>query len=229
MNFQLTRGDTRSITIPLALRGVAYAAPEGTQFILSIKRSLSDADELAVIQKATGAGLTYASNAATAEFVPADTRNQAVQRLVYDVQAHEPDGEVYTVALGTASITGDVTHGTDTAIPIYTTNPTAFQSAEESAAAAATSEAIATTKAGEAAASAVATAADRVQTGLDRVATGNAKTAAETAATTAVEAVGNIMVLVAQDDTSATFAVGDNITVEDGAGTYPTAIITFPN
>lgn len=56
-----------------------------------------------------------------------------------------------------------------------------------------------------------------------------AQASAEDMRDEAVAAVGNIAVLVSQNSTGATFALGDNITVADGSGTYPTSIITFPN
>jgi len=135
----------------------------------------------------------------------------------------------------------------DSALAAIITAKTAAESAATAAAtsatAAATSAAAAATSATAAAGSASAAAASASAaatsaTASDASATDSAssaasslasKTAAETAAATAVAATGNIMVLVGQNDTSATLAAGDNITVEDGSGPYPSSIITFPN
>ncbi len=136
MDFTLIRGDSAVLEIDLTLAGEAYDAPDGTSFIFTAKQANSDDDDSSAFQKTTGAGLTYEDSSATVVLVHIDTRDLSPQTLVYDIQATEPTGAVRTVARGLLVVTVDVTIGTDTSVPIYTTNPTAFQSAAEYAAAA---------------------------------------------------------------------------------------------
>lgn len=156
MNFELKRGDTRTLIIPL---GTSPAV--GDTLIFTVKKSLSDTDTNAVIQKTIGAGLTFTGSNATVILVHDDTKGLESRSYHYDIQAQTVAGAVSTLVQAKIALTGDVTRTLDTAIPIFTTEPTAFQSAAASAAsatasalAASGSASTATTQAGEASTSA---------------------------------------------------------------------------
>jgi hypothetical protein len=73
----------------------------------------------------------------------------------------------------------------------------------------------------------IATAQAIIATAQAELAT-TAAESAEGAAAGALNAVGNVMVLVSQTDISATLSAGSNITVADGTGPYPSAVLTLP-
>lgn len=144
--FQITRGDTSPITVPLTFQGAPYAPPEGTNLTLTIKRSasaLSDPDTKAVVQKTIGAGLTLTGSDVSFTILSTEAARLDLRTFYLGVRAQEPDGTSKTVAFGTISVDGDVARQIDTSIPIYTTEPGAYQSAVESAEQAAASEAAA--------------------------------------------------------------------------------------
>jgi len=72
----------------------------------------------------TGTGLTHSGSNAVIALVPADTTGLSDAVYFGDVQAqHNTTGEVRTVAAYRLRLLRDVTRGTSTSIPIYTTEP----------------------------------------------------------------------------------------------------------
>ena len=122
--YTITRGDTVSLDLPLTLGGLPYCMLSGSNYLLTVKNSLSDPDSAAVVQKALGAGLRLdlPSNL-WVDFVPIDFYNQTNTSFFFDVQAQESGGAIRTVFFDTLGVTTDVTLLTGSSIPIHTTNP----------------------------------------------------------------------------------------------------------
>jgi len=115
-------GDTTDLAIPLTWAGAAFAPGDDWGLIFTAKTAATDADTAAVIQKASGLGITAAGYTATVSLVSADTVDLTVTTLEWDVQAQHVDtGAVRTVARGKLSLYQDVTRATTTSVPITTT------------------------------------------------------------------------------------------------------------
>lgn len=143
-----------------------------------------------------------------------------------------------TLAEWLESLVGDITPellaaqeaaeaAASTATAAASTATTQAGIATGSADAAAGDAATATTQADAAALSADAAATSADAAAASAAAAGESEDAAAVSAATAVGAIGNIMVLVSQTDTTATLSAGVNVTVADGTGTYPSSLITF--
>jgi hypothetical protein len=121
-------GDSTTHRIPLAYEGEVFD-PTGYRLIWTAKRSATDPDTSAVIQKMTsGLGITTAEVSgvwfADVSTVHPDTRDLTDKYLAWDVQAEDlSTGQVYTVAIGTLALARDVTRQTFSSIPINTTEP----------------------------------------------------------------------------------------------------------
>jgi hypothetical protein len=216
--FSLVRGDSQQIVIALTHGASAYTPPAGSTQTFTLKRLTADEDSSAMVQKTIGAGLTIAGTNATAVFVPQDTYDlQPSTPYLFDVQSQESDGKLKTVAFGSITFRGDITRQPDTSITIFTTQPTAYQSAATSAAAAAasavaaagsastatTQAGIATTKAGEASGSASAASASAITATTQA---GIATTKASEASASASSASGSASTATTQAGNAATSA-----------------------
>ena len=80
-------GDTQPHTVPLAWTGEPFEPDAAWSLIWTAKRSASDDDDSAVIQKATGAGISVTEDKATIELVPYDTIFLPSTQLIWDLQA----------------------------------------------------------------------------------------------------------------------------------------------
>jgi hypothetical protein len=118
-------GDSVSVPVPLTFGGAVFVPGDEWSLIATAKASPAHPDARAVIQKATGAGITAAGSTATLDIVPADTIDLAPGRLFWDIQAQriaEPH-EVRTVAFFDMLLVRDITRETTTSVPVFTTNP----------------------------------------------------------------------------------------------------------
>jgi hypothetical protein len=121
--FSLYSGDSKTLTIPLTLDGSAFN-PSGFLLIFTAKKSVTDDDSKALIQKVTGTGLTVSGTTATIDLVPQDTASLARENLFCDIQAQNlTTGAVATVAFFRLRIDRDVTRSTTTSIPVVTAAP----------------------------------------------------------------------------------------------------------
>jgi hypothetical protein len=148
MSFRIIAGDTRVVTIPLELDGLPYTPPVGSNIIFTCKAFFTDADADAIFQKTTLAGITVSGSNALVSVVRSDTIGVDPGPYFYDVQVQQPDGNIYTTASSSLSITNDITVELDPSVTIYTTNPTPYQSAIDAAATATAAADVATTQAG---------------------------------------------------------------------------------
>jgi hypothetical protein len=124
MQFVQFIGDTNHHTVPMAWAGEAFEPGTSWSLIWTAKRSAADDDNSAVIQKATGAGISVTEDTATIELVPDDTLFLPATQLIWDLQAQSlTTGEVRTVAFGGLKLTRDVTRRTTTSLPIFTAQP----------------------------------------------------------------------------------------------------------
>ena len=116
-------GDTSAHTVPM-IWGGAFEPGTSWSLIWTAKHTAAYDDSSAVIQKATGAGISITEDTATIELVPDDTLFLPSTQLVWDLQAQSlTTGEVRTVAFGGLKLTRDVTRRTTTSLPIFTQQP----------------------------------------------------------------------------------------------------------
>lgn len=117
-------GDSVTHTVPLLWRGLSFEPGNAWGLIWTAKEKTSDPDSAAVIQKASGLGLSVTGSVASIALVPQDSAELAAIVLVWDIQAqHLTTGEVRTVAFGRLELARDVTRETTTSIPVQTTEP----------------------------------------------------------------------------------------------------------
>lgn len=122
-------GDSETLSIPLTRNdGSEFAPGEEYALIFTAKYVGTDPDTDAVIQKASGAGITVTGSTAVVSLVPDDTIEESDRTLVFDVQAqHVTTAEVRTVAAGSLTLVRDITRETTTSVPVITTEtPTPF-------------------------------------------------------------------------------------------------------
>ena len=94
-------GDSVTHTVPLLWRGISFEPGNAWGLIWTAKEKTSDPDSAAVIQKASGLGITVTGSVASIALVPQDSAELAASVLVWDIQAqHLSTGEVRTVAFG---------------------------------------------------------------------------------------------------------------------------------
>jgi len=136
---QMTRGDGKPFTI-IPSEDVSAASV----LIFTAKKSLLLPDASATFQHTLGAGLAVVSGNIQLTTARNDTASlTTLTTLFWDVQAQWPGVDPRTVASGTLVVSPDVTQQLDTSVVIYTTGPSATQSAIDAAAAAAASAAAA--------------------------------------------------------------------------------------
>lgn len=126
MNFKLFMGDGATVDIPLHFDDPSYD-PSSAVGIFTAKLSDSDADDQALIQKVTGAGLEFVSTAAgwvaRLEFVRDDTVDLRPGFAVYDVQCQRAGESPRTAAKALLTLIRDVTRNLTTSVPVYTAQP----------------------------------------------------------------------------------------------------------
>ena len=114
MDLTMTRGDARTMSVPMTLAGVPWEIPVGATVRFTAKRKTSDADGAAVIAKSTGSGIVAVADVATITIAPADTDALAAARtnetLYYDVQVTGAGSSFgpWTVASGRLIVEPDV-------------------------------------------------------------------------------------------------------------------------
>ena len=117
-------GDSNSFHLPMAWNGEPFEPAAQWSLIWTVKRSASEDDSSAVIQKISGAGIAVSGSTAIIEVVPSDTLPIPAVQLVWDLQAQNlTTGEVRTVAFGGLKLVRDVTRKTTTSLPVYTNQP----------------------------------------------------------------------------------------------------------
>ena len=117
-------GDSAILSIPMTRSGAAFTPGTDWGLLFTAKRQARDADAQALIQKATGAGITVTGSTAAVELLPPDTRDLAPGEIVWDIQSQNlTSGAVATVASGRLMLVRDVTRLTVTSIPVITTAP----------------------------------------------------------------------------------------------------------
>jgi hypothetical protein len=124
MDLKTFCGDTITLSIPLAWRGSPFIPAVGDILIFTVKTDLEDADDLAIIQKATGAGVTFSGSTAAVSLVYQDSYQLAAGITFYDIQWQSgTTGEVKTLTPPGARLEfkRDATRLTTTSVPVYTT------------------------------------------------------------------------------------------------------------
>ena len=117
-------GDSRTHAISLTWDGAAFSPGTDWNLIWTAKLSAADDDAHALVQKASGAGITLTGSTAYVAIVPQDTAALGTGEIVWDIQAqNNSTGEVRTLADGRLSLIRDVTRLTRPSIPIYLADP----------------------------------------------------------------------------------------------------------
>lgn len=118
MDLTITRGDARTMSVPMTLNGAAWEIPVGATVRFTVKHQRDDLDSAAVIAKSTGAGIVAVADVATITIAPADTNSLAAKRttttLYYDVQVTGAASSFgpWTVATGRLTVVPDVSRTT---------------------------------------------------------------------------------------------------------------------
>lgn len=118
-------GDSKQLVFPMEWEGEAFEPNADWFLICTIKRRQEDADEFAVAQKASGAGIEVDGSDATVTLVSIDTVVLAQGYFWVDIQAQNTiTDEVRTVVEPQRiHFKRDITREFQTSIPIYTTDP----------------------------------------------------------------------------------------------------------
>lgn len=118
-------GDTIVFTLPLKrMDGTDFEPGDTHALIFTAKASDADEDSAAILQVASGAGITVSSSLATITIAPAATADLSPATLTCDVQAqHSGTGAVTTVAYAKLQLRRDITRSTQTSVPVLTDNP----------------------------------------------------------------------------------------------------------
>lgn len=103
-------GDSYFISIPLLKGGLPWPI-DGWKFWFTLKRSASDLDADAIVQKSTDAGtiLAYRTTVAYVVGSPEDTKVEAAGRCEFDIQGESPEGDIVTLERGFVIIRPEVT------------------------------------------------------------------------------------------------------------------------
>lgn len=101
-NVKLTRGDTAYLTVPIVMEnGEEYVIQNGDTLILSVKKTVSDADYC--FQK-------FVPNDTTIHIEPSDTENLPFGKYKYDIQLNKANGDRFTlIDVATFEILPEVT------------------------------------------------------------------------------------------------------------------------
>lgn len=117
-------GDSTSWAIALThpVTGAAFTPGGSYALVATLKRRESDSDANAVIQKASGAGITVSGSTATVTLVRADTEGFCECNLHFGIRAtHASTGETLTVAERRVRLEKPTTLETLTSIDVVTT------------------------------------------------------------------------------------------------------------
>jgi hypothetical protein len=115
----MPRGDTRTLEVTQPLEGDGVTPTDFTLYQnvwFTVKKTVTDPDGSAVMQKSLGSGITIVSSDHTKVRItinPADTSGLTIVGqstvLVYDVQTKDASGNINTPASGNLTIIPDVT------------------------------------------------------------------------------------------------------------------------
>ncbi len=113
----MTRGDTRTITETVGPTGLPAGGIAGWSFWFTAKISAEDPDSAAVVQKLPAAwaiqtlGSPSVAGVVICTLNPTDTSSLPPYQvnLVYDVQAKDTNGNIFTLDSGTLTVMSDVT------------------------------------------------------------------------------------------------------------------------
>lgn len=116
----MTRGDTRTITETIGPTGLPAGGIAGWSFWFTAKVSADDPDSAAVVQKLPAAwaiqtvGSSSIAGVVLCTLNPSDTANLPPYQvnLVYDVQAKDTNGNIFTLDNGILTVVTDVTIAT---------------------------------------------------------------------------------------------------------------------
>lgn len=106
----ITQGDSYFVRFPLLKDGQPWPVA-GWKFWWTVKRSESDTDAEAVVQKSTD-DVTIRTLSTTEVYVvgaPADTKGKDTGRCLWDFQAESPEGDVLTLERGYVVIKPEIT------------------------------------------------------------------------------------------------------------------------
>lgn len=125
--FTAFTGDHLVLTVPLVKAGASYTPGGSSAFIFTVKNSRSDPDTAAVIQKASGAGITISGSNALIALVREDTEELTVpnvlgRRFVFDVLELIDGVSEFPVAEGDFLLKQRITREQQTSIPVITTS-----------------------------------------------------------------------------------------------------------
>jgi hypothetical protein len=117
-SLRITRGDTKTFNLILRLNNAAFNLSQKTLFFTA-KYSMEDLDAAAVISKSTNGTdeITITNEAgglANLKLKPVDTSSLPPFNvpLLYDLQAVDVNGDVFTVLRGVLMVTPDITIST---------------------------------------------------------------------------------------------------------------------
>ncbi len=118
-------GDSKQLIFPMEWEGEDFTPDEDWFLLCTIKRRQEDPDDKAVVQKATGLGLTTEGSEATVTLVSLDTFVLVQGYFWVDIQAQNTvTDEVRTVVEPQRiHFKRDITREFATSIPVYTTDP----------------------------------------------------------------------------------------------------------
>lgn len=117
-------GDSSSWAIALThpVTGAAFTPGGSYGLVATFKNRESDPDSIAVIQKATGAGIAVSGSTATVTLVRADTEGFCESNLHFGIRAtHSTTGESLTVAEKRVKLEKPTTLETTTSVDVVTT------------------------------------------------------------------------------------------------------------
>lgn len=117
-------GDSSSWAISLThpVTGAAFTPGNDYGLVATFKNRESDPDSIAVIQKATGAGITVSGSTATVTLVRADTEGFCECNLHFGIRAtHNDTGASFTVAEKRVKLEKPTTLETTTSVDVVTT------------------------------------------------------------------------------------------------------------
>jgi hypothetical protein len=103
MNIELTRGDSKSITVIIKQNGIKVSLVTGDKIYFSVKRKQTQTEY--DIQKEV---TTFSNGEAIINLLSTDTTiNEGL--YLYDIQYNKASGEVYTIVKGNLTVTKGIT------------------------------------------------------------------------------------------------------------------------
>ena len=124
VRYDLYQGDSLSLDIPLTWQDSPFEPGADWILLATVKANSGDADEDAVFQKSSTAGISVTGSTATLDIVNADTEDVSPGALVADIRAeHVTSGARRVVAKFHLDLRRPVSRSTTPSIPIHTTLP----------------------------------------------------------------------------------------------------------